>query len=183
VVRYLLDHGADVDAQANTKHSTPLHLASYYGGFKVAQLLLNHGVNVNVRDKMCRTPLHEALTNLDDTVPDYYVDAVRFLLDHGADVDAEDDNGSTPLHVISEHGNVKAARLLLEHGARVDAQDGDHLTPLHFASRYNNVEVAYLLVEHGANVNGLGKESLIAPHLLAMGSEDLDIDTILYGSS
>jgi ankyrin repeat protein len=36
VVRYLLEHGADVDAQANTEQSTPLHLSSYYGGLKVA---------------------------------------------------------------------------------------------------------------------------------------------------
>ena len=155
VVQYLLEHGADVDAQADTEHSTPLHLASYHGGFKVAWLLLNHCVNINVRGKMSRTPLHEVLTGLDNTLPDYYVDAVRFLLDHGADVDAEDDNRSTPLHVISKHGNVKAARLLLEHGARVDARDNDQSTPLHLASRNGNVEAVRLLLERGADVHAL----------------------------
>ena len=155
VVRYLLDHGADANAQSNTEHSTPLHLASYFGGFKVAQLLLNRGVNINVRDAQCRTPLHEALTNLSNTVEDYFVDAVRFLLDHGADVEAEDNNHSTPLHVISEYGNVGAARLLLEHGARVDALDKDHSTPLHVASPRGNVEIARLLLEHGADVHAL----------------------------
>jgi len=175
VVRYLLDHGADVHAQANTQHSTPLHLASYNGGFKVARLLLNHGVNINVRDKKCRTPLHEALTDLNNSHSDYYVDAVRFLLDHDADVDAKDNNGSTPLHVISDHGNVKAARLLLEHGARVDALDNDHLSPLYFASRNGNTEVARLLLE-----NALNKEDQTLQHLLTMGSEVLDIDSIRF---
>ena len=164
VVRYLLEHGADVDAQANTEHSTPLHLASYFGGFKVAQLLLNRGVNINMRDEKCRTPLHEALTNLRNTVDDYFVDAVRFLLDHGADVGAEDNNHLTPLHVISKYGNVEATRLLLEHGARVDALDKNHSTPLHVALQHNNVEIARLLLEHGADVHVLNGSHLTLLH-------------------
>ena len=182
VVRYLLDHGADVDTQANTEHSTPLHLASYWGGFRVAQLLLNRGVNIDVRDERCRTPLHEVLTGLGDSSPDYFVDAARFLLDHGADVDAEDNNRSTPLHVISQHGNVKAARLLLGHGACVDALDDGHSTPLHFASQGGNVEVARVLLEHGANINSQNKKGQTPKHLLlTMRGDNLpDLDTIRF---
>jgi len=168
VMRYLLEHGADVGAQANTEHPTPLHLASYYGGFKVAKLLLNRGVNINVRDEKCQTPLHKALTDLDNTVSalwDYYVDAVRFLLDHGADLDAEDNNHSTPLHVISKYGNTKATQLLLEHGARADATDNDHSTPLHVAIQYNNVEAARLLLEHGARVDALDNDHFTPLHV------------------
>jgi hypothetical protein len=35
VMRYLLDHGADVDAQSSTGHPTPLHLASYLEGSRL----------------------------------------------------------------------------------------------------------------------------------------------------
>jgi ankyrin repeat protein len=34
-MRYLLDHGADVDAQSSTGHPTPLHLASYLEGSRL----------------------------------------------------------------------------------------------------------------------------------------------------
>ena len=157
VMRYLLDHGADVGAQANTEHSTPLHLASYWGGFKVARLLLDRGVNIDVRDEKRRTPLHKVLTNLTNSISDsdYFADAVRFLLDHGADLNAEDNNHSTPLHMISKYGNAKATQVLLEHGARVDALDSDHLTPLHVALRHGNGEVVWLLLEHGADVHAV----------------------------
>ena len=179
VVLYLLEHGADVDTQANTEHSTPLHLALYHGGFKVARLLLDRGVNINVQDKKGRTPLHEVLTELDDSYPDYFVDAVRFSLDHGADVDVGDNNGSTPLHVISQYGNIEAARLLLEHGACVDAQDNDHSTPLHFASRCGNAEVAHLLLKHGANIITRNKQGHTPQDLLlAMESVGLDIGPV-----
>ena len=184
VVEYLLEHGADVDAQANTKHSTPLHLASYFGGFKVARLLLDRGVNINVRDKECRTPLHKVLTDLSNAMADYFVDGVRFLLDHGADVEAEDGDHSTPLHVISAYGNAKAARLLLEHGANVDAVDVNHSTPLHVASQHGNVEALRLLLEHGANIHVRNKKDQTPQHLLlAMWrgkSPDADIDIIRF---
>jgi ankyrin repeat protein len=166
VVGYLLEHGADVDVRANTEHSTPLHLASYCGGIKVSQLLLDHGVNINVRDEMGRTPLHGSLIEMTDSLDDCYVDAVRFLLDHGADVDALDNNHSTPLHVISRYGNVKATRLLLEHGADVDALDNDHLTPLHMASQHGNVKAARLLLERGANAHAQNKNNQTPIQLL-----------------
>ena len=155
VVRYLLERGADVDAQARTEHSTLLHSASYHGGLKVAQLLLDRGVNIDVRGNKHRTPLHGVLTHLYDNSLKCYVDAVRFLLDQGADIHAEDDNCRTPLHVISQYGNEKAVLLLLERGAQVDARDSEDSTPLHVASQHGMAEVAHLLLKHGADVHAL----------------------------
>jgi len=153
VVQYLLKHGADVDTEANTKHSTPLHLASFHGGSKVAQLLLDHGVDINVRDKEGRTPLHESLIDLEDGMADYYIDAVRSLLEHGADVGALDNNHLTPLHVALQYGNIRATRVLLEHGADVHALDNNHSTPLHFISQHGEDGAARVLLEHGADVD------------------------------
>ena len=155
VMRYLLEYGIDVDAQSNTEHSTPLHLASYHGGFKVVRLLLNHGADTNMRNENGRTPLHGALVEMTDDLEDCYFDAVRSLLEHGADVHAVDHDHVTPLHVASQSGSVKAARLLLRHGADVDALDNIHSTPLHFASRGGNAESARLLLEHGVDVHAL----------------------------
>jgi len=165
VVRYLLEHGADVDTEANTKHSTPVHLASFHGGFKVAKLLLDHGVDINVRDKEGRTPLHESLIDLKDGMADYYIDAVRSLLEHGADVNALDNNHLTPLHVVLQYGNIKAIRVLLEHGADVGARDNKDSTPLHLASQHGNVEIARILLEHGAVVDARDDKDSTLLHL------------------
>jgi len=176
VVRYLLEHGADVDAQANIQNPTPLHLASCRGDFKVAQLLLDHGADINVRDKNGRTPLHGLIDGLFDHCPNYYFDAVRFLLENGADVHALDDDHATPLHVVSEFGGVKAAQLLLKHGADVHwhALDKMHPTPLHFASRGGNADVARLLLEHGASVHALDGNHSAPLHLAsARGSAEV----------
>ena len=171
VARYLLEHGIDVDAQANTERSTPLHLASYWGGFKVAQLLLDHGADINVRDKDGRTPLHVSVEDLDDVPDDWYFKAIEFLLEHGADVVAQDHDNLTPLHVASasQCDGIKVVRLLLEHGANADALDNEYATPLHIALRRGNVKVPRLLLEHGADVHALDDNHPTALHFASEG--------------
>jgi len=171
VVRYLLEHDADVGAQAETEHSTPLHLASYWGGFKVAQLLLDHGADINVRDKNGRTPLHGTLVGMHDGLGDYFFDTVRFLLEHGADVHALDNDRATPLHVVLPTGGTKATGLLLKHGADVHALDGNHSTPLHFASESGNADAARLLLEHGADVHALNNNHSTPLHFISQGGD------------
>ena len=55
----LIDHGANVNAQDDTK-STPLHLASSMGSIETVQLLIEHGADVTARDVRHMTPLHLA---------------------------------------------------------------------------------------------------------------------------
>lgn len=59
VAEYLLEHGADVNAQ-DKGGLIPLHNASSYGHLDIAALLIKHNTVVNATDKWGYTPLHEA---------------------------------------------------------------------------------------------------------------------------
>ena len=184
VMRYLLEHGIDADAQANTEYSTPLHLASYHGGFKVAQLLLDNGADVNMRNKNGQTPLHGTLVGMTDGFDDYYFDAVRFLLEHGADIHALDNDHGTPLHAVAQSGSTKAARLLLRHGADVHSLNNMHSTPLHFALKSGNAELTRLLLEHGADVHALNDNHSTPLHFIGYDDRDAAATRVLleYGA-
>ena len=140
-IQFFLERGADADAVDNN-HLTLLHEVSYNGNVNAAQLLLEHGANINARNKEGHTPLHRVLADLDDDMGTHHFDTIQFLLEHGANVDALDDAQSTPLHVASEYGSAKATRLLLEHGANVYLQNNEGHTPSQVASAKGRQEIA-----------------------------------------
>ncbi|KAH8982526.1 ankyrin repeat-containing domain protein [Lactarius akahatsu] len=118
----------------------------------LVQLLLEHGAEVNFRDKNDSTALHYTLLK-------QCINVARLLLDHGADVNAEDNFGRTPLHLVSEaegysdEVRFSVAQLLIERGADVNARDKDHKTPLHYACSPPKLELVRILLDYGANID------------------------------
>jgi hypothetical protein len=76
VVRLLLEHGADINAQSR-RGWTPLHAASCYGALEVVRLLLEHGADVEAKTNSGKTALQFAADRGHDKV-------VEFLREHGA---------------------------------------------------------------------------------------------------
>ena len=63
LAKLLIDHGADVTSQDETR-STPLHLAAYCRSADTVRLLIEHNADVTARDRSNRTPLHLALSKV-----------------------------------------------------------------------------------------------------------------------
>jgi hypothetical protein len=74
-----------------------IHWMTENTGMRVMQLLIEHGANVNARDRDQVTPLHQWSSTGNHK-------AVRQLIEHGADVNARDQAHSTPLHNASSVG-------------------------------------------------------------------------------
>ena len=136
--------GSSVDLRGMFQ-SSPLHSAAFYGDIEMVQVLLDYGVDVNIRSVSNRTPLYYALNEYSNDPG-----AVRLLLDRGADPNLGTKSGDTPLHKASRYGRVEMARLLFEHGASVEVKGRDGKTALDLASEKQHDEMVKLLSEHGA---------------------------------
>lgn len=139
-VKAELEKGVDVDSPDDKwPEGTPLHRATTA---EVAEYLIDHGANVNAKDKVGASPLHYA----DE-------DVARVLIANGAEVNAKTKEGETPLHFTSRGGDVEAAELLIDNGADLNAADEFGATPMHDAASWWQAEAVELLIQKGADVN------------------------------
>uniref|UniRef100_A0A665XAK2 Poly [ADP-ribose] polymerase n=1 Tax=Echeneis naucrates TaxID=173247 RepID=A0A665XAK2_ECHNA len=101
VAEYLLEHGADVNAQ-DKGGLIPLHNAASYGHVDIAALLIKYNTCVNATDKWAFTPLHEAAQK-------GRTQLCALLLAHGADPTMKNQEGQTPLDLATVSATVVSA--------------------------------------------------------------------------
>lgn len=99
LIGLLLDQGSDMHKSA-TFARTPLNASISNGLHRVTNLLLNRGVNINMRDRYGDTALHVAVEKLIFGSADASLNLLRNLLSLGADVSVENKRGYTPLTMM-----------------------------------------------------------------------------------
>ncbi len=177
--RWLLEHGADPNLPWGEQNDSPLHLAAQRWNLEMAELLVNHGADVNRRRKDGSTP--HALAEMHGNH-----DIAAWLLAHGAKdelsplerfigacaqgnrarADAMLKTDPTlrsqlrrehhlMLMVPAERGAAAVLDTMLACGFDPSVQDHDGVTPLHQAAMHGRVEAARVLLAHRAPVNAL----------------------------
>lgn len=122
--------------------------AAFFGHWKVCDLLINHGADVNsFVTETHETPLHNALAKAGRP---YYYYVVKLLVEKGADVNARTipgketgafmrdarTKGETPLHRAAAYADEKTIAFLLENGANKETRDANGDSPLSWASAH-----------------------------------------------
>lgn len=135
-------------------------------------LLINNGVDVNIKDKNCFSPLHCAAQQ-------GHVEIAEILIAKGANVNATDMMGETPLHAAVLGGHKDIVEVLLAGGANVNAENQMERTPLHFAARDGHLDVVEILLAQGADVNAKDKSPSRTPLHYAAQQDHKDVAELL----
>ena len=146
VVRFLLDHGASVDAMGpNGGDRTALYCAIQRGHEMVVQDLLDHraGTEIIARQEQINSAVVYALSMKFDRI------AIRIIRARGAG------RLQYPrlLHLAAEMGCIATASLLIANGWDINQKDSPGLTALDYAVASQDSRMVELLLEEGATVD------------------------------
>jgi ankyrin repeat protein len=131
MVEFLLEQGANPDAQVPNGGWSALYYAVQEKNIEVLKVLLKAPLNINATNTSQETPLMHAAWaagEKEDRLP-----VVKALLEAGADPNTKDKRGNTALmHAVFQHqdfpGIVDVMRALIDAGADIDTKNNDGKT-------------------------------------------------------
>jgi uncharacterized protein len=148
VMAYLLNCGADVNADAAACGITPLFSAAASGSIEAMQLLIECGADLSYRTVV------EGFTALFIAAEVGQVRALQLLVSLGLDCDAPDVRGSSPLMFSATFGHVAAVEYLLSQGADIHRLNIERCDALRHAATHSSFpELVELLLANGAEVD------------------------------
>ena len=141
IVRYLIEHGADIKAQDHTLNRSVIHFAAENGNIDCIKYLAEKGADLQDKDSYGATALHYAAraNNLD---------AIKFLVGKKVDYTARDYRGWTAMHYAASGAGIEMIQYLLAKGLNINELNYTGRTPLFFAR--NNRELRKFMVSKGA---------------------------------
>lgn len=143
IIMYLIDKKFDVGPALGIAagHGYSAGGGQRAGKHEIVKFLINHGINVNVKDSRGRTPLFPAVQN-------GRAEIVRYLVDKGADVHARDNEGNSVLSRLvfkEDPETLQIAAFILDKGLDPKKQNKYGDTAFHLAVQSANLPLLKLI--------------------------------------
>ncbi len=157
IVKILLEHGADPDAEDYWDGSL-LQQAANLGDQELVKIILEKQKEKKAKPE--KTPKSAAKKSkkskgaMVKAAEKGNIAVVQLLHESGIDINEEfGDSGVTPLMKAAAFGKIEVVKYLLEKGADITAQDNRGNTPLLYAASMGEDEAIKILLNHGAHIN------------------------------
>ncbi len=143
-VKNIINSGFKIDTK-DSRDNTALHIAVENGNLEIIRLLLEHGANVNAKNKSKLTPLWMMMD--EDVDDETALKIFQELIAKGADVNVPNEDKETLLMMACSDENFEAVKILLEAGANPNLKDEKGKTAL---DKTDSNEIKQLLKQYGA---------------------------------
>lgn len=149
--KFLKERGANTRRCTFGSETSALHLAADTGDPAMIDFLADEcGLDVNARDAYQGTPLHRALTTIDESrypaQAAHATENVTALLKHNAQPLLADMYAQTPLYHAAALGNLATIKELTKHGAGLEITEVSH-APIETARVHGQIEAAAYLAQ------------------------------------
>ncbi|MBD2731522.1 ankyrin repeat domain-containing protein [Nostoc sp. FACHB-892] len=148
MIRFLLEHGANVNAVQQQSQNTVLGLAVQSGNLDKIQLILDAGADINYQSLDGYDVLINAMHGRDILQDQNLISTLNLLISRGAAVNGMSSYGESAIKVAAQVGRFDAVKLLLNAGANPEQLGW---TELMHAIVFGSLEQVLLLLEQGAD--------------------------------
>jgi len=187
IIKYLLDHGADVNTKLDNK--TPLSLALLNFNESFIKYIIDMEADVNYSDCNNNTPLYNAIKHCGESIVKYLIDhgaiacsdvnldwvlyrkfsepIIHYLINHGAMCYGEERKCEPLLSAIQNNYSISIIKFMVEHGAYINEPECRHGNkiyiyvylsfPLREGLKRRNLNLINYLREKGEKVKDLKK--------------------------
>ena len=146
MVTYILSLNPDLDSPIVDTLITPLHMAAYLGASAIANILLQQGADIGVKNKHGLSVLCAAALSCKR-------DVLETIISYSPDLDSPDNDGETPLFYSVQKRAIDCVSLLLGAGASTSSPAKSWGQPLHKAVTQGDINIMCLLLDANADIN------------------------------
>jgi len=161
-VKKYLQMGASPNGFYGDDKELPLFDAISFDNTEIVNILLEAGVNLDVKNEYNLSPLFWCIYQNS-------VKSAEILINAGIDLEVTNDGNLTPLNLAVEKSNPIIVELLIDAGANVETSDYSGNSPLHRAARYNERACAELLISGGADISAKNDNDFTPLHVAVEG--------------
>ncbi|KAI8787368.1 ankyrin-3 [Biomphalaria glabrata] len=164
VIKELLTQNgqAQITCRRTDTGDTALHLACRKKDLETVKLLVDAGINLDLKNKDGQTAVHISTWEGDENV-------LRYLYSVGANFNVQDKLERMPLHIAAERGHTDLVEFLISHcKATLTDRTQDGSTLIHIASKYGHPETALAFLKKGVPLLMPNKDGAICLHVAAM---------------
>ena len=158
LLKKILTYRPNIEAQRLDGKNILFDLVTY-NDFETLKMIINYGVNLNIKDKRGSTPLmymvEEGLKIKDKKEREFFIERLVYFLKYRVSVDIQDVDGRTVLHKAVIANDITVVEKLLTKKADLTITDIHGRTALHHTQWHGNYKIARWLIAAGADMNQL----------------------------